>query len=113
MERTIRRVARLGLPIYIAETGVPDADDHLRPEFLLTHLGAVHRAIQRGADVRGVFVWSMVDNFEWAEGWGLRFGLYALDRATGARTLRRSAALYGAFARANALPAEENAERRT
>lgn len=54
--------------------------------------------------MRGVFVWSLTDNFEWAEGWGLRFGLYALDERTGERRLRPSGALFGAFARANAIP---------
>ncbi len=54
--------------------------------------------------MRGVFLWTLVDNFEWSEGWGLRFGLYALDQRSGARTLRPSGALYAAFARANAIP---------
>lgn len=102
--RALRRTARLGLPIYITETGVPDADDDLRPGFLLSHLAAVHRAIQDRVDVRGVFLWTLVDNFEWAEGWGLRFGLYALDEHTQQRTLRPSGALYAAIARANAIP---------
>lgn len=102
--RALKRVARLGLPIYITETGLPDADDDQRPQFLLDHLGAVHRAISEGIDVRGVFLWSLLDNFEWSEGWDLRFGLYAFDQHTGTRTLRRSGALYAIFARANALP---------
>jgi beta-glucosidase len=102
--RALRRVARLGLPIYITETGLPDADDDQRPRFILSHLAAAHRALQEGVDLRGVFFWTLVDNFEWAEGWGLRFGLYALDRSTQERRLRRSGALYAAFARANAIP---------
>jgi beta-glucosidase len=72
---------------------------------LLNHLESVYRAIQEGIDVRGVFIWSLVDNFEWAEGWGLRFGLYALDERTGERRMRPSAALYAIIARANAIPA--------
>jgi beta-glucosidase len=104
--RALRRVGQLGLPIYVTETGLPDAADDRRPRFLLGHLAAVHRAIQEGVDVRGVFLWTLVDNFEWSEGWGLRFGLYALDQATQARRLRRSGALYAAIALANALPGE-------
>lgn len=104
MERALRRVARLGLPIYITETGLPDADDDQRPGFLLSHLAAIHRAITAGVDVRGIFLWTLVDNFEWADGWGLRFGLYALDERTQQRTLRRSGALYAALARASAIP---------
>ena len=49
---------------------------------------------QQGYDVRGYFHWSLVDNFEWSEGWHLRFGLYELDRATGERHARPSAELY-------------------
>src|SRR3712207_7546722 len=51
---------------------------------------SAHRAVQEGVDLRGVFLWTLVDNFEWSEGWGLRFGLYALDQATQQRRLRRS-----------------------
>jgi beta-glucosidase len=102
--RALRRVARLGLPIYVTETGLPDAQDTQRPQFLLDHLGAIHQAISDGLDVRGVFFWTLVDNFEWAEGWGLRFGFYHLDPETKARSLRRSAGLFAALARANALP---------
>ena len=93
------------VPIYITEIGLPDEDDNQRPRFLLNHLAAVHKAIREGIDVRGVFVWSLVDNFEWAEGWGLRFGLYAMNEHTGERRIRPSAALYSIIARANAIPA--------
>jgi beta-glucosidase len=103
--RALRRIHhRLELPIYITETGLPDADDDQRPRYLYTHLAEIHRAIRDGADVRGVFIWSLLDNFEWAHGWGLRFGLYHFDERTGERRPRPSAALYGIFARANAIP---------
>ncbi len=106
--RSLKRVyARLKLPIYITETGLPDAADTRRPRFILNHLAGVHRAIADGVDVRGVFLWSLVDNFEWAEGWEMRFGLYAMDERTGERRLRPSGALYGIIARANALPGRE------
>jgi beta-glucosidase len=75
-----------------------------RGRFILSHLAAVHRAIQEGIDVRGVFLWTLLDNFEWTEGWGLRFGLYALDEHTQERRLRPSGALYAAISRANAIP---------
>lgn len=106
MIRTLRRVAKLGKPIYITENGLPDADDDQRPRFLLTHLAQVHRALQEGLDVRGYYHWSLVDNFEWAEGWGLRFGLVGLDEVTQARTPRPSAELFSQIIRENALTRE-------
>jgi beta-glucosidase len=103
--RALKRVAKLKLPIYITETGLPDHDDDLRPRFILNHLSSVHRALQEGVDVRGVFIWSLIDNFEWSEGWELRFGLYGFNEKTGERSLRPSGALYAIISRANALPA--------
>jgi beta-glucosidase len=103
MYRALTRVARLGLPIYVTETGLPDADDDQRPRFLVTHLAQVARAIADGADVRGLYFWSLVDNFEWAEGWALRFGLIALDKKTQERTPRPSARLFAAIAAENGI----------
>lgn len=100
----LKRASSLNVPIYITETGLPDHDDDQRPRFILNHLAEVHRAIDDGIDVRGVFLWSLLDNFEWSEGWELRFGLYHFDERTGERTLRPSGALYAAIARANAIP---------
>lgn len=97
-------LSRLGKPIYVTENGLPDADDDQRPRWLTGHLKAVHAAIQRGADVRGYYHWTFTDNFEWAEGWGLRFGLVEVDPETQTRTLRPSGALYRRIATANALP---------
>jgi beta-glucosidase len=104
--QALRRLHRLRIPIYITETGLPDHDDDQRPRFLLNHLAEVYRALRAGVDVRGVFIWSLLDNFEWSDGWALRFGLYAFDEQTGERRLRPSGALYAAIARANAIPGE-------
>jgi beta-glucosidase len=101
--RALKRVAGLGKPIYVTENGLPDADDDQRPRFLLTYLAQVQRAIDEGVDVRGYYHWTFTDNFEWAEGWGLRFGLVALDEQTQARTPRPSARLYSEIVRANAI----------
>jgi beta-glucosidase len=104
--RALVRFAALGVPLYVTETGLPDADDDQRPAYIRRHLAAVHRAITGGVDVRGFFWWTLVDNFEWAEGWGLRFGLYAHDEHTGERRPRPSGQFYASIARANALPVE-------
>jgi beta-glucosidase len=106
MYRVLKRVAGLGKPLYITENGLPDADDDQRPRFLLTHLAQVQRAIAEGVDVRGYYHWSFADNFEWAEGWALRFGLVALDEASQVRTPRPSARLYSQVIAANAITRE-------
>ena len=80
-------------PIYITENGCsgPDVvDDQFRIDYLDGHLRAVHRAITDGVDVRGYFVWSLLDNFEWAEGYSQRFGLVRVDFETQERTPRAS-----------------------
>lgn len=101
--RCLQRLARLGLPIYITENGIPDSDDDQRPRYILTHLHQVWRAIQLCYPVMGYYHWTLVDNFEWAEGWTLRFGLIELDPATQRRRPRPSASLYADIARANAI----------
>ncbi len=101
--RCLQRLARLGLPIYVTENGIPDDDDDQRPRYLLTHLHQMWHAIQLCYPVMGYYHWTLVDNFEWAEGWTLRFGLTALDPETQARTPRPSASLYAEVAQANAI----------
>jgi beta-glucosidase len=94
-----------GKPIYIMENGLPDADDDQRPRWLLGHLYHLHAALTAGCDIRGYFHWTFVDNFEWNEGWSLRFGLVELDPITQRRTARPSAGLYGEIARTNRISA--------
>ncbi|MEN0072124.1 MAG: GH1 family beta-glucosidase [Propionicimonas sp.] len=81
---------------------VPDAD---RVDYLRRHLAAVHQAMVRGADVRGYFVWSLLDNFEWAYGYARRFGIVRVDFDTLARTPKRSAAWFRELATTRRLPA--------
>jgi beta-glucosidase len=61
----------------------------------------VHRAIARGADVRGYHAWSLLDNFEWAEGYAQRFGIVWVDFASGRRTIKRSGRWLAEVAAAN------------
>jgi len=102
----LRRLSRYRLPIYITENGLPDADDDLRPGFLARHLRALWGAAQWNWRIEGYYHWSLVDNFEWGQGYRMRFGLYAVDHATQARTPRPSAFLYRDISGANALSAE-------
>jgi beta-glucosidase len=104
LTRQLLRLARLGVPLYVTENGLYDNTDSRRPRYLVDHVHAVADAIDAGADVRGYFHWSLVDNFEWAEGWTTRFGLLALDRQTQRRTPVESARVYERICRANAAP---------
>jgi beta-glucosidase len=92
-----------GLPVYVTENGVADATDILRPRFIVRHLARVARAIAHGIDVRGYYHWSLLDNFEWAEGYTPRFGLVEVDFATQTRSPRESAEVYARIARARAI----------
>jgi beta-glucosidase len=100
----LMRVAAYGKPIYITENGVPDHDDDVRPRFITRHLAEAWRAVQEGADLRGYYHWTLVDNFEWCEAWNLKFGLFEIDPETGQRTAKTSAAVYGRIAQANGVP---------
>ena len=92
-----------GLPVVITENGMSNCDwvgldghvhDGARIDFLHRYLLALHRAITDGVDIRGYFQWSLMDNFEWAEGYKHRFGLIHVDYATQRRTLKDSAYWY-------------------
>lgn len=104
MYLALKKLQAYGKPIYITENGLPDRGDVQRPYVLATYLSEVWRAIQEGADVRGYYHWTLVDNFEWAEGWNLRFGLIELDPQTGERTPRTSAAVYSRIVQSNGVP---------
>jgi len=101
----VRRWARQsGLPIYVTENGIADASDSKRGPFLVRHLAELARAIADGVPVRGYFHWSLLDNFEWSEGYRPRFGLVEVDYATQERRPRESARLYSRIARERILP---------
>ncbi len=101
--RAVKRAARLGKPIYIMENGVPDAADRIRPWLIVNVLRELHGLIESGHDIRGYLHWTLTDNFEWNEGWRLRFGLVSLDPETQHRTLRSSAKLFSEIIRCNGL----------
>ncbi len=101
--RNLVRLKALGKPVYITENGMATLDDEARTCHLRAHLEEVARAIRDGVDVRGYFYWSLMDNFEWAEGYARRFGLVAVDRRTLERRPRPTAFVYRDVIAANAL----------
>jgi beta-glucosidase len=84
---------RYAVPLYVTESGCAygeSPDDQRRIAYLSSHVDAVGAALAKGVDVRGYFVWSIVDNFEWAEGYTKRFGLVHVDFETQVRTPKAS-----------------------
>jgi beta-glucosidase len=118
----ITRYSRMApdLAIYVTENGAayddkPDADGYVedteRVAFLHKHLVAVRDAVADGADVRGYYLWSLMDNFEWAYGYAKRFGAVYVDYATLRRTPKASALWYGELAKSGTaapVPAESD-----
>lgn len=103
---TLKKVGRYNLPIIITENGVEDAEDRLRPRYLVEHLHQIWRATTATIPVKGYFHWSLVDNFEWERGWTQRFGLWGLNPDTQERIRRTSVDLYAHICKQNALMAE-------
>jgi beta-glucosidase len=101
LRQVLNRVGHFGKPVIITENGIADADDQQRADYIVAHVRQMLLALDDGVDLRGYMHWTLLDNFEWAEGFEQRFGL-----ATRARQLRPSARVYETVARANALPDE-------
>ena len=100
-------------PMAITENGaayddVVDSDgavhDGERLQYLHEHLDALHRAIADGVDIRGYYLWSLLDNFEWAWGYSKRFGIVRVDFETQQRIVKDSGLFYGGVAKTNMLP---------
>ncbi len=103
--RVLKEVAVYGKPIYVTEHGIADATDAQRPAFVVRGVAAVWRALHEGVPVRGYFHWSLLDNFEWAEGYSVPFGLVQIDRATQERRVKPSGMVYREICRAKGLTA--------
>merc|ERR1712113_854903 len=97
--------------IIVTENGCAVAEDSLevaqkdtfRMEYFQQYIAQMHKAIQEGADVRGYFAWSFMDNFEWSHGYSKRFGIVYVDYKTQQRTPKASAKMMGQLAKTNEL----------
>jgi len=85
--QVLRDLKRYGLPLIICENGTAEESNDLYEEFLITHLRSVARALRQGVDIRGYLWWTLIDNFEWCQGYKQRFGLCQVDFA---ETLKRT-----------------------
>jgi beta-glucosidase len=104
---------RYGLPVYVTENGCggkdpvgPDGsvDDSGRVAYLAAYIRSMREAMDKGADVRGYFVWSLLDNFEWGAGYSNRFGIIHVDFASQKRTPKTSARWYEHLVRSGSIP---------
>lgn len=100
---------RTATPIIVTENGFSGDDDDRRAAFITESLSCLHHAIVEGVDVRGYFYWSLLDNYEWMAGYGPKFGLVGVDRATQRRLIKGSALAYGAIAQAGGFTCESTA----
>jgi beta-glucosidase len=92
--RAIEDAAKLKKPIIITENGIADSRDDRRGKYINRSLYAVSKAIKDGYDIRGYYYWSLMDNFEWAEGYTQKFGLYEVDLQTQERKLREGSKVF-------------------
>ncbi len=95
---------RYKLPIIVTENGIADSADKYRSSYILTHLLSVLRALEKGIDVRGYLHWALIDNYEWAMGFNMRFGLVKVAFSTKKRYLRPSALFFKEIATRHEIP---------
>lgn len=96
--------ARYNLPMMVTENGIADSRDRLRPSYLLSHVYQLERAVRDGAKVEGYLHWSLMDNYEWTSGFGMKFGLVGVDLKTKKPMIRPSALVFRRVAESNGVP---------
>lgn len=102
----VEKLAHYGKPFFILENGVPDRRDVLRPWVIACAARTIYNLLKKGYNILGYHHWSLLDNFEWALGYSMKFGLVEMDPDTQKRTPRRSAAFFSEIAHANSMTRE-------
>jgi len=108
-DRVLRRAEAVGKPILVTENGIATRNDAVRRDFLREHTLVLRHRLAAGAAIEGYFYWSLLDNFEWLEGFRPRFGLFDVDYSTFARRRRPSADLFADLGRSFTRAADESA----
>ncbi len=101
--RLIGKLSKYGVPVYITENGIAADNDQKRVQYMAEHIVEVGRAIRDGMDVRGYLFWSTLDNFEWNEGYTMRFGMINVDFDTQKRRVKPSGKMFAEIAQMNAI----------
>jgi beta-glucosidase len=102
----ITRLKQYSIPVYVTENGIGTDDDEQRQSYVVRHLNEVARAIKDGTDVRSYLHWCQQDNFEWAEGYRQKFGLFEREEGTLNRIPKPSAYMFKEIAQKNAVPGQ-------
>jgi beta-glucosidase len=103
LEKSLLMLKRYKKPLWVSEAGVADADDDMRADYIGRLVKAAAAAISKGADLRGFTYWSLLDNYEWAEGFEKRFGLVEINYSTLERKVRPSAYVYKSIIERNGV----------
>jgi beta-glucosidase len=104
--RLIEKLQKYNVPVYITENGVATEKDKYRLRYMASHITEVGKAIADGMDVRGYLFWSTLDNFEWAKGYTMKFGMIGVDFKTQKRTVRPSAKMFSDIAKKNKIDSQ-------
>ena len=96
--------ARYGKPVVISENGLGTQSERKRIRYLREHIAQMRRAMESGVDVRGYFPWTLVDNYEWKEGWHGQFGLFSFDPRTKERILEPTGRWFAAYIKKHPAP---------
>ncbi len=108
--KVLTAVSKFKLPIIVTENGTAEKEEGYYEDFLISHIKSLVKAREKGADIRGYFWWSLLDNFEWDKGFKHRFGLLDVDYQTMERKIRKFAFTYAKICKENTVDVgqEEN-----
>ncbi len=101
--RLLKTLSQYKKPLYVVENGIGTNNDKARLKYVARHIAEVGNAIKDGMDVRGYLHWSTLDNFEWAEGYDMRFGMIHVDFETQKRTVKETAKFFSDLAKKNCI----------
>jgi beta-glucosidase len=100
--RALKRISTIDRPVIVTENGIADKVDDRREDYIRRYIYAMSRAIAEGVDIQGYYYWSLMDNFEWAEGNEMRFGLYEINYDTQERRLREGSKAFADIVKSHA-----------
>ncbi|HHH14337.1 MAG TPA: glycoside hydrolase family 1 protein, partial [candidate division WWE3 bacterium] len=103
LEKVLLSLKKYNKPIYITENGLADEQDKLRKDFIKQMLTSCYQAINKGVNLKGYFYWSLLDNYEWHEGFWPKFGLISLEKDTLNRIPRKSFFYYAKICKNNSV----------